>query len=106
MRKAAPSSSCSPVWKTKGLLVPASLSSRVLVAPVGAEIVSICSVRVAAGVAASIVTVLVLALVIWINEVMSGGMFPDQLVPSAQNPLSGLFQAFSAEAVKPDARTK
>jgi len=66
------------------------------VAVFGAEMLNLWTVRLLAGVAASMVTTFVLSLVIWMNEVLSGGVPPDQLVPTRHKPLVVCIQAFSA----------
>src|SRR5260370_11369891 len=81
------------------------LRRRVLVTPGGALMVSFCTVRLVAGVRASMVTVLVASLVMRIKAVISGGVWPDQLVPSLQKPEALVIQIFSARAERTPANT-
>src|SRR5213078_3371721 len=84
-----------------GLAAPRSSNSSVLVEPGGAETVSLSSARFAAGVAASMVTVLVLAFVISVSVVaLPGGAPADQLLPTCQRPLPELIQRFWARAAQ------
>src|SRR5215471_12187104 len=74
------------------------LSSRVLVTPGGALRVNFWTVKLVEGVIASIVTVFVMSLVMRMKDVMSGGVRPDQFVPSRQKPLALVIHIFSARA--------
>src|SRR5204862_919494 len=75
--------------------------------PAGAETVSVWIVKFVAGVLASMVTVLVLALVIRMKEkVESGGTLLDQLAAVRQRPLTLLVQRFVVAANAPVATAR
>jgi hypothetical protein len=78
-----------------GTFVVKSTIAKVLVAPVGAAMISFGTVNADPGVAESIVTVLVFALVIRINPKLELGAWPlDQLVPIRHRPLTAFVQSF------------
>ena len=70
--------------------------------PTGARIVNLCMLRFAAGVLASMVTVLVPAFVITVKvKVEFGGTLLTQLIPSRHKPLMLLVQRLVVLAQKP-----
>src|SRR6266511_877168 len=88
----------SPLRSVSGLLMPTSASSNVLVMLADPEIVRLLMVRFVDGVWASMVTVLVLALVMSVEPRLELGARPvDQFVPSFQKPLPALVQLTAAK---------